>query len=100
MRKLLCGLLAVSAVIAFPAAASACTYQMVYGTEWLGISEGCCDAGGHVNIHVIGRQICVASSGVDADDVLLAVCGGSALAVVATVLLVGFLAAKRRRIGP
>ena len=54
MRKFVCGLLVVGAVIAFPAAASACRgYDMVYGNEWLGISEGC---NGTVYIHVNGGQ--------------------------------------------
>ena len=59
MRKLVCGLLVAGAVMAFPAAASACRgYDMVYGNEWLGISEGC---NGIVYIHVNGRQIHVYS---------------------------------------
>ena len=100
MRKLLCGLLVVSAVVAFPAAVSACSYQMVYGNRWLGVSKGCCEAGGHVNIHVVGRLMCVGTSGVDADDVWLLLRSAIALLVAWVLVLVGFLAGKRRRIGP
>ena len=59
MRKLLCGLLVVSAVVAFPAAVSAAgCYDMLYGNELWGISEACT---GGVYIHVNGRQIHVYS---------------------------------------
>ncbi len=59
MRKLLCGLLVVSAVVAFPAAASAAgCYDMLYGNESWGISKACT---GSVYIHVNGKQIHVYS---------------------------------------
>lgn len=98
MRKFLCGLLAVSAVIAFPVAASACNaHDMVYGNKWLGISEQC---RGPTYIHVAGRQIRVPIKGADADDVLLLLCCAIALPVAVVSLPVGFLAGRRRRIRP
>ncbi len=59
MRKLVYGLLVVSAVIAFPAAASAAgCYDMVYGNKWFGIGQAC---QGNTYIHVYGKRIHVYS---------------------------------------
>ncbi len=83
MRKLLCGLLIVGAIIAFPAAASACDgYDMVYGNKWLGIGQGC---KAPPDICIAGRRIRVRIKGVGPREVLFGLCGGIPLAVAVVV---------------